>query len=260
MRNVASQPVHSRSHSRFVAKNGRPSHKNLCPCLGSQRRGFFVHPSVHFHLAAEFHSFDHLTNALNLGQCAAEKVLVSETRINRHHQYVVDLRQNFFEHCRGSCWIDDNPSTFSVFLDPPYCAIQVAVTLPMDQEGIRTCGDKLFQEQVWIGHHQVRFERQPRDSPKPLHDRCSHRGRGNKMSVHHVDMNPIRAGLLRLRYLFPEASEVRCQDGGRQFYNIRFCLHQVRPMREQVCLQFRRSRRTPDNGGGAPPPPTPPGA
>ena len=133
---IFSQPAHGFSHSNFVAKNGRPSHKNICACFGSQRRSFFVDASVHFHLAAEFHSFDHLTNTLNFGQRAAEKVLVSETRIDRHDQHLVDLRQNFLKNRGGSCRIDDNPSAFSELLDPPYGAIQVAVTLPVDQEGI----------------------------------------------------------------------------------------------------------------------------
>ena len=53
---------------------------------------------------------------------------------------------------------------------------------------------------------------------------------GNEMAVHHVHMNPVDSGLLGLRHLLTEASEIGIEDRGCQVdramgvYELRFCV------------------------------------
>ncbi len=54
----------------------------------------------------------------------------------------------------------------------------------------------------------MRFEGQTRHSPKRLDDRGAHGEIRHEVSIHHIDVDPIRPGPLGLDHLITQAGEV----------------------------------------------------
>jgi hypothetical protein len=65
-----------------------------------------------------------------------------------------------------------------------------------------------------IGDHQVDVERDPRDLAQALDHRRPQGQVGDEVSVHHVDVQPVRAGALGSRDLLAQAGEVAGEDRG----------------------------------------------
>jgi hypothetical protein len=91
MGNAGEQLAHGRGHPRFLAEDRRPGDKDIGPGFGRQWSSLFVDASVHFDLAVEFHSFDHLSNALNFGQRTMEEMLMAKPRIDSHDQHQIKV-------------------------------------------------------------------------------------------------------------------------------------------------------------------------
>jgi hypothetical protein len=59
----------------------------------------------------------------------------------------------------------------------------------------------------------MRLQRQARHLPQRADDGCAHGKIGHEMSIHHVDVDPVRPGTLGLGHLFAQASEIGRKDG-----------------------------------------------
>jgi hypothetical protein len=57
------------------------------------------------------------------------KVLASESRIDRHDQHLIGVRQHRFEYRRRGCGIDRNAGAFPQRFDALYSAMQIVVAL-----------------------------------------------------------------------------------------------------------------------------------
>jgi len=68
---------------RYCRRNRGSRDDNICACIRSQRRCFFVHASIYLELTGSSCSLDHLANASDLWQHAAKELLVSKTWISR---------------------------------------------------------------------------------------------------------------------------------------------------------------------------------
>jgi hypothetical protein len=128
---------------------------------------------------------------------------MSEPRIDRHHQHLVDVRHP----------------------DAVYRTVQVP--LPMDDQGVRPRFREWLQKTIRVRDHQVTFKPEPRDFAQRRDDRRAHRKVGDKAPIHHVDVNAIGPALLRLAHLFAKTREV----GGK---NRRSDLHPHRLRRHRV--------------------------
>ena len=131
-----------------------------------------------------------------------------ETRIHRHHQYLVEVGQDFFQHSRGSCGVNRYSGAFAQRSDTLHGAMQIVVALLVNQTRVAPGFGEFVEKQIRVGNHQVSLERQARHPPERVHDRRTNRDVGNKMSVHHIDVDSIGSGSLSFHYLLAEARKV----------------------------------------------------
>ena len=94
------------------------------------------------------------------------------------------------------------------------CTVRDRSLLPSQwtrNESVPACANSSTKKSG-IRNHQVRLQRQARHSPQRADDRCSHRKIGHEMSVHHVDVDAIRAGSLSLGHLIAQTGEIGRED------------------------------------------------
>jgi hypothetical protein len=97
-----------------------------------------------------------------------------ETRVDRHHQYLVYVLQDFFQHCRRRRRVDDHAGAFTQRLDALHGAMQISVAFPVHEKRIGPCFDKLLEEKVRVGNHQVGFQGQACHWPEGVDDHRPH--------------------------------------------------------------------------------------
>jgi hypothetical protein len=96
-------------------------------------------------------------------------------------------------------------------------AMQIVVAFPVNQKRIGTSFGKLFQVKVRVRNHQVGFQCQPSNWPEGLDDHRANRNVGHEMAIHHVDMNPIGTGLLRVRHLLAQTGKISGENRRGKF-------------------------------------------
>ncbi len=92
--------------------------------------------------------------------------------------------------------------------------MEVGQDLRVHGEGLRAGGGKGLDVPVGIRHHQVRFERQLRDSTDRLDRGWTDRQVGDEMPVHDVEVHEIGATPLERRDGVAKRCEVGRQDRG----------------------------------------------
>src|SRR5262245_42848703 len=102
-------------------------------------------------------------------------MLMAETRIDRHDQYLVNVVHDLLQHGRWGSRVDHDAGPLAESFDALYCAMQVSVAFPVNEKRIGACLDKLVEEKVRGRDHQVRLEGQTRYSPERPDDRRAHR-------------------------------------------------------------------------------------
>src|SRR6516162_11234973 len=66
--------------------------------------------------------------------------------------------------------------------------------------------------------YQMDFQRQACDPPERLDNGYPHRNVRYEVSVHNIDVDAIRPGLLRLAHVLAQVGEVGGENGRRKFY------------------------------------------
>src|SRR5262249_1038868 len=127
----------------FPKPPGSPN-QHIRPRTPHQRRGARVNTPVNLEITASLALIYHPTHTPYLGQCRVDEPLVSEARVDRHDEHLIHVPKDFFQHCRGSRRIDGHAGTFPQLLDALYCAVQIGIPFPVDEEGARTCLEKLI--------------------------------------------------------------------------------------------------------------------
>ncbi len=93
-------------------------------------------------------------------------------------------------------------------------AVQVGTGFDVDGQAISAGPGKIGDERLRPLDHQVNVQRQGGDRPDGLHNGRADGEVGHKLAIHHVDMNPIGAGLVdavrgddlvKLAHLYAEA-------------------------------------------------------
>src|SRR5262249_40992498 len=93
--------VHGGGDVFAVVENRRARHQHIRAGGDRPRRRSRVDPSIHLEAARRLDALDDLARARNLRQRRREEMLVSEARVHRHDQYLVDVRHDVLEHTRG---------------------------------------------------------------------------------------------------------------------------------------------------------------
>ena len=204
-----------RGHAFAGSENGRAGHQDIGARFNCQPCGFRIDTAIHLQVTCGLDPFDHLADAPDLWQGRLEKLLMSETRVDRHDQYLIDVGQDLFQHSPRRSRVDRHAGALTQTLDAVNGAMQVSVAFPMNEKRVGACLDKLIEEKVRRRDHQVRFEGKPRYSPERMDNRRSHREVGNEVAIHDIDVNPIGAGPLRLGHLLSQMAEI-CRKEDRK--------------------------------------------
>src|SRR4030095_6244818 len=72
----------------------------------------------------------------DLWQGRVDERLMSEARVDGHHQYLVDVWQDVLQHYRRGCWVNGYPDAFAQCLDAVHGAVQIVVAFPVDKKAI----------------------------------------------------------------------------------------------------------------------------
>src|SRR5215467_15971795 len=136
-----SQPVHRCRHLLAFSKHRGSRDQHIRARIHHQRRGARVNTTVNLEITASLALIYHPTHTPYLGQCRVDEPLVSEARVDRHDEHLIHVPKDFFQHCRGSRGIDGHAGTLPESLDALYCAVQIDVAFPVDEEAVRTCLD-----------------------------------------------------------------------------------------------------------------------
>ena len=92
--------------------------------------------------------------------------------------------------------------------------MKVRPRLGMDGDDVGAGFGEGVEERIDGRDHQMDVERLLRVRPERLHDRGTDRQVRDEMAVHHVDMDPVGAGLVDRANLLAEPGEI-CREDGR---------------------------------------------
>src|SRR5690242_5303513 len=179
-----------------------------------QRRGGSVDPSVDLDL----HLRGQGSKPADLLRRTRYELLPAEPRLDRHHVDQLHVRQDLtqvFDRCRR---VDGHAGLGTQLMDRLHRPIKgrCRLDLHLDQGGSRP--GEGFEEQLRPLDHQVRLDRQRRGRPHRRHDPRAEGQVGHEMSVHDVDLDPVRSRLLRLAHLLRQAAEIGRKDRGDYLY------------------------------------------
>src|SRR5262245_24090065 len=122
-----SQTVDACSHAFAISKNGRPGHQNIGARFDYTPGCYRINASVHPQIAGGFDPLDHLANAPDLWQGCLEEMLMTETRIDRHDQYLVNVVQYLLQNGSWGSRVDHDAGPLSESFDALHGAMQVSV-------------------------------------------------------------------------------------------------------------------------------------
>ena len=90
--------------------------------------------------------------------------------------------------------------------------MEVYRALDVNQEGRRAGLCEGLHISLGVLDHQVRFQRELRDTLEGPNDQRSNRDVRNEVAIHHIDMDPIGTRRLRLLDLLAKARKVGRED------------------------------------------------
>ena len=82
----------------------------------------------------------------------------------------------------------------------------------MHRDDFGTCLGIAVQQDIRIGHHEMRIKGSLRDSTQRGYHRRAKGQVRYKMPVHHIKMNPVGTGAVNGGHLLGKSTEVRCKD------------------------------------------------
>ena len=193
---------------------GRPGHEHGGPRAARRPRGADVYAAIHFEFGTVRAALiQHRPEPPDFLSTRGDVRLPSEPRVYRHDQSQVDLGNDLHQRVEGCIWIERHTranAQFAYALDGP---VQVRAHLLVNRDvigpGIRKRGEVL----VGFFDHQVHVDRKVRSRTHSGRDRRSDRDVGDEVTIHDVDVNPVRSRFGRLRHLLSQTPEVRGKNG-----------------------------------------------
>jgi hypothetical protein len=90
-----SQTVHACGDTFSGSEDGRSGHQDFGARLDCKVGSRRIDASVHLQIACGLVPLDHLADAADLWHSRREEMLMAETRIDRHDQYLINVGQDF---------------------------------------------------------------------------------------------------------------------------------------------------------------------
>src|SRR5262245_41577505 len=120
---AGSQTADACSHTFVVSKNGRTGHQNIGARLDCTTGGSRINAPVDPQIARGFDPIDYFANAPDLWQGRLEEMLMAETRIDSHDQYLVNVLQDLFQHGSRGSGVDHDAGPLAERCDALYGAM-----------------------------------------------------------------------------------------------------------------------------------------
>ncbi len=171
-----------------------------------------IDAAVDCHRRAVPGAIEQLADFPDFRLAARNESLTAEAGIDRHHQHVVDVGGDVFEHHRWRRRIEHHASPDTQRLDGVHRAMQMRQDLDVDRHHRRARVGKRVDVLIGIRDHQVHVDRDLRDALDRLHDRRTHGDVRHEVAVHHVDVNEIGATALSGINCVAERREIGRQD------------------------------------------------
>ena len=150
-------------------------------------------------------------------QSRRNKLLASEARIHRHHQYIVHNIEHFGQEIHWRSWIDHHSRQTIMSLNQVQRAIQVPAGFLMHRNPIRARLSECGNEFVRIFDHQMAIERQFRNPAQRFDHRRTDSEIGDKMPVHNVHVHDTGAALAGGTHLLAKTGKVSRKNRWCQF-------------------------------------------
>ena len=156
-----------------------------------------------------------------LRELAGDELLPAEARVDAHDQHQVELLQHIIEEIDRRRRVERDAGLLAQRLDPLDGAVKVRPGLRVDGDDVGAGLGESIEERVDRRDHQVDVERLGRVRAERFHDGGPDRQVGHEMAVHHIDVDPVGAGLIDRTHFLAKAGEVRGEDRRRDDWHVR---------------------------------------
>ena len=90
--------------------------------------------------------------------------------------------------------------------------MQVGAGLHLNTDDVRAGFGEVLDVLLGLNNHQVHIQRLAGHRPQGLHDHRSNGDVGHKAAIHHIDVNPVSAGLVNRPHVLSKLGKVRGKD------------------------------------------------
>ena len=150
---------------------------------------------------------------LNLRQHLRDERLSAEARIHRHHQQQIDLLEIRLRLRDAGGRIHGETDLHAERADLPQQLRHAIRQLDVDGQLVRARLGERFEENLRLRTHQVNVEEHLRQRTNRAHHLGTEGNVRDKMPVHDVQVQPLRAGLAGALRLGGKLAEVRGEQG-----------------------------------------------
>ena len=133
----------------------------------------------------------------------------TESGVYGHQQNHIYIMENFLKRRKWSCRIEHDTGLDPLLFYQLDGAIQVRTGFHMNRNYIGAGTGKIFDICVGVVNHQMHIERQVSCFPYGLNNHWPNSDIGDKMSVHHIHMDPVCARLFNLFHFIRQATKIR---------------------------------------------------
>src|SRR5262245_7010990 len=148
-------------------------------------------------------------------QRRGDEALAAESGIDRHDQDEVDHVDDGCHQAFRRRRVERDAGLLAERADRLQRAVQVRAGFHMHRDDVRARLGEGFEVGIARRDHQVHVEDLAAMRPQRLHDVRPDGDVGHEVAVHHVDVDPVGAGLVDRAHLLAEPGEIRCENGRR---------------------------------------------
>ena len=193
-------------------KRCRSGNEDICSRIPDHAGRLQIDTAIDLKVNHPAASIDLLPQRPDLANCARNEFLASESGIDTHDQDEIDIFQNF-ERCRHrSRGIKGDPRFLSAGLYNLDRSMEMRPRLRMNRNDVCTCLGKGFYEIIYRRNHKVNIKRQVAVFSNGGDDFRAKGNVGDKVPVHHINMDIVGPGLCYRPYLLCQCSKIRCKN------------------------------------------------
>src|SRR6266481_4747756 len=193
-------------------KKRRAADETVCAGVRAIGDSFEVHSAVNANVVIQVFLVPPLVSLLDFGQRFVDECLAAEARIDSHNQQRIYLIQVRFNQRDGSGRVDGEADLLPQRANCPDQLRDTLTKLDVNIHLIGTGFRKRFQQNLWLGTHQVDVEEHFGQWTDGLHDGRAEGDVLDEVAVHDVKVQPVVSRSIGAPGFFFQASEI----GGEQ--------------------------------------------